>query len=89
MVPAAALALHGNWSTTIAGNMGVAYIKPGQIEVRQIDYPTFELIDGAGGQSGQRGPRNPTRRDPQMHCYKISAAATNSWYAAAPPHQSA
>jgi glutathione-independent formaldehyde dehydrogenase len=29
-------------------NKGVAYIKPGQAEVRNIEYPTFELKNGPG-----------------------------------------
>ncbi|MFE2587083.1 formaldehyde dehydrogenase, glutathione-independent [Streptomyces sp. NPDC059378] len=30
------------------GNQGVAYLKPGAVEVRTIDYPTLELQDGPG-----------------------------------------
>ncbi|MER5604060.1 formaldehyde dehydrogenase, glutathione-independent [Streptomyces sp. NPDC002265] len=30
------------------GNRGVAYLKPGAVEVRTIDYPTLELQDGPG-----------------------------------------
>ncbi|MGX1548718.1 formaldehyde dehydrogenase, glutathione-independent [Streptomyces adustus] len=30
------------------GNQGVAYLKPGEVEVRTIDYPTLELQDGPG-----------------------------------------
>ena len=29
-------------------NKAVAYIEPGRVEVREIDYPTFELKDGPG-----------------------------------------
>ena len=59
MVPAAALASHDNWITTIAGNKGVAYIKPGQVEVRHIEYPTFELRDGAGVNPASVGRKIP------------------------------
>ncbi|MER7170455.1 formaldehyde dehydrogenase, glutathione-independent [Streptomyces mesophilus] len=31
-----------------AGNKAVAYLKPGAVEVRTIDYPTLELQDGPG-----------------------------------------
>jgi glutathione-independent formaldehyde dehydrogenase len=30
------------------GNKAVAYLKPGAVEVQEIDYPTFELQDGPG-----------------------------------------
>jgi glutathione-independent formaldehyde dehydrogenase len=32
----------------MTGNKGVAYVKPGQVEVTEVDYPTFELQDGPG-----------------------------------------
>ena len=32
----------------MAGNRGVAYIGPGQVEVQDIDYPKLELRDGPG-----------------------------------------
>jgi glutathione-independent formaldehyde dehydrogenase len=32
----------------LAGNRGVAYIGPGQVEVQEIDYPKLELRDGPG-----------------------------------------
>jgi len=32
----------------MTGNKAVAYVKPGQVEVTEIDYPTFELKDGPG-----------------------------------------
>jgi hypothetical protein len=31
------------------GNKGVAYVQPGQVEVHNIEYPTFELKDGPTG----------------------------------------
>ena len=44
-------------------NRGVAYMGPGKVEVQSIDYPTFELQDGPGGQPGERRPRRcPMRR---------------------------
>ncbi|WUH49046.1 hypothetical protein OHO27_32270 [Streptomyces sp. NBC_00443] len=30
----------------MSGNRAVAYLKPGTVEVRTIDYPTLELQDG-------------------------------------------
>ena len=32
----------------MADNRGVAYMGTGQVEVQDIDYPTFELQDGPG-----------------------------------------
>ncbi len=32
----------------MSGNRAVAYLKPGAVEVRTIDYPTLELQDGPG-----------------------------------------
>jgi len=32
----------------MSGNRAVAYLKPGAVEVRSIDYPTLELQDGPG-----------------------------------------
>src|SRR5215217_2847706 len=32
----------------MAGNRGVAYIEPGKVEIREIDYPKLQLQDGPG-----------------------------------------
>ncbi|WP_244190459.1 hypothetical protein [Streptomyces caeruleatus] len=32
----------------MSGSRAVAYLKPGAVEVRTIDYPTLELQDGPG-----------------------------------------
>ncbi|WP_105973901.1 formaldehyde dehydrogenase, glutathione-independent [Streptomyces geranii] len=41
----------------MSGNRAVAYLKPGAVEVRTIDYPTLELQDGPGV-----APRNVGRK---------------------------
>lgn len=59
-----------NRGTTMPGNKGVAYIKPGQVEVRDIEYPTFELKDGPGV-----NPANVGRKIP--HGAILKCVATN------------
>ncbi|GIF71929.1 formaldehyde dehydrogenase, glutathione-independent [Asanoa siamensis] len=54
----------------MTGNKGVAYIKPGQVEVTEIDYPTFELKDGPGVH-----PDNVGRKVP--HAAIVKCVATN------------
>lgn len=51
-------------------NRGVAYVKPGQVEVSTIDYPTFELKDGPGV-----NPANVGRKLP--HGAILKCVATN------------
>ena len=58
-------------------NKGVAYIKPGQLAVRDIEYPTFELKDGPG-----INPANVGRKIP--HGAILKCVATNQHMCAAP-----
>src|SRR6187551_180806 len=41
------------------GNRAVAYMGPGQVEVRDIDYPTFEMHDGPGVNPANIGRKTP------------------------------
>ncbi|MEV0203464.1 formaldehyde dehydrogenase, glutathione-independent [Nonomuraea sp. NPDC050691] len=52
------------------GNRGVAYEGPGRVEVRETDYPTFELMDGPGV-----NPANVGRKLP--HAAILKTVATN------------
>ncbi|RVX40837.1 glutathione-independent formaldehyde dehydrogenase [Nonomuraea polychroma] len=52
------------------GNRGVAYEGPGKVEVRETDYPTFELKDGPGV-----NPANVGRKLP--HAAILKTVATN------------
>ncbi len=46
-------------------NKGVAYIKPGQVEIRTTEYPTFELLTRAlGDDEGTIGPIGGAHRSP-------------------------
>jgi glutathione-independent formaldehyde dehydrogenase len=54
----------------MAGNRAVAYMGPGKVEVREIDYPTLELRDGPGV-----NPANVGRQVP--HGAILKCAATN------------
>ena len=54
----------------MAGNRAVAYMGPGKVEVREIDYPTLELRDGPGV-----NPANVGRKVP--HGAILKCAATN------------
>jgi glutathione-independent formaldehyde dehydrogenase len=48
----------------MAGNKAVAYMGPGKVEIRTIDYPTFELSDGPVS-TRERRPQDAARRDPE------------------------
>jgi glutathione-independent formaldehyde dehydrogenase len=52
------------------GNRGVAYLGPGRVEVRETDYPEFELMDGPGV-----NPANVGRKLP--HAAILKTVATN------------
>ena len=52
------------------GNKAVAYMGPGKVEIRTIDYPTFELSDGPGV-----NPANVGRKTP--HGVILKSVATN------------
>jgi glutathione-independent formaldehyde dehydrogenase len=54
----------------MADNRGVAYIKPGKVEVQSIDFPTFELKDGPGV-----NPANVGRQLP--HAAIVKCVSTN------------
>ena len=54
----------------MAGNKAVAYLGTGQVEVQDIDYPTFELQDGPGV-----NPANVGRKLP--HAAILKNVATN------------
>ncbi|HEV7564318.1 MAG TPA: formaldehyde dehydrogenase, glutathione-independent [Solirubrobacterales bacterium] len=54
----------------MADNRGVAYIEPGRVEVRSIDFPTFELQDGPGV-----NPANVGRQLP--HAAIVKCVSTN------------
>ncbi|MEV0720723.1 formaldehyde dehydrogenase, glutathione-independent [Asanoa sp. NPDC050611] len=54
----------------MTGNKGVAYLGPGQVEVQDVDYPTFELKDGPGVH-----PDNVGRQLP--HAAIVKCVATN------------
>jgi glutathione-independent formaldehyde dehydrogenase len=54
----------------MAGNRAVAYMGPGKVEVREIDYPGLELRDGPGV-----NPANVGRKVP--HGAILKCAATN------------
>jgi glutathione-independent formaldehyde dehydrogenase len=43
----------------MAGNRAVAYMGPGKVEVRNTDYPTFELRDGPGVNPANVGRKTP------------------------------
>ena len=49
----------------MAGNKAVAYMGPGKVEVRTIDYPTFELKDGPGVNPANVGRKTPHGVDPE------------------------
>lgn len=51
-------------------NRGVAYVEPGKVEVRTIDFPTFELQDGPGV-----NPANVGRKLP--HAAIVKCVTTN------------
>jgi len=44
----------------MSGNKAVAYIGPGKVEVREIDYPGLELRDGPGVNPANVGRKVPT-----------------------------
>ncbi len=54
----------------MSGNKAVAYIKPGVVEVQEIDYPKHELQDGPGV-----NPANVGRKCP--HGVILRIVATN------------
>jgi glutathione-independent formaldehyde dehydrogenase len=43
----------------MSDNRGVAYVEPGRVEVRPIDFPTFELKDGPGVNPANVGRKLP------------------------------
>ena len=43
----------------MADNRGVAYVEPGKVEVRDIDFPGFELKDGPGVNPANVGRKTP------------------------------
>jgi glutathione-independent formaldehyde dehydrogenase len=43
----------------MADNRGVAYVGPGEVEVNEIDFPTFELKDGPGVHPDNVGRETP------------------------------
>ncbi|HET9186033.1 MAG TPA: alcohol dehydrogenase catalytic domain-containing protein, partial [Solirubrobacterales bacterium] len=43
----------------MSDNRGVAYVEPGKVEVRPIDFPTFELKDGPGVNPANVGRKLP------------------------------
>jgi glutathione-independent formaldehyde dehydrogenase len=43
----------------MAGNKAVTYMGPGKVEVRTIDYPTFEMKDGPGVNKANIGRKSP------------------------------
>src|ERR671933_1451894 len=43
----------------MAGNKAVTYMGPGKVEVRTIDYPTFEMKDGPGVNKANIGRKTP------------------------------
>ena len=43
----------------MTGNKGVAYVEPGRVEVRNIDFPRFELEDGPGVNPANVGRKLP------------------------------
>src|SRR6188508_3786037 len=50
----------------MADNRGVAYMAPGEVEVQNIDFPTFELQDGPGV-----NPANVGRKLPHAAILKV------------------
>jgi glutathione-independent formaldehyde dehydrogenase len=50
----------------MADNRGVAYMGPGQVEVQNVDFPTFELQDGPGV-----NPANVGRKLPHAAILKV------------------
>jgi len=44
---------------TVAENRGVAYLEPGNVEVQDIDFPSFELRDGPGVHPANVGRKTP------------------------------
>ena len=50
----------------MADNRGVAYMGPRHVEVRNIDYPTFELQDGPGVNPANVGPQASPRGDSKV-----------------------
>lgn len=54
----------------MSDNRGVAYVEPGKVEVRAIDFPTFELKDGPGV-----NPANVGRKLP--HAAIVKCVSTN------------
>src|SRR5947207_2498614 len=43
----------------MADNRGVAYVEPGKVEIRDIDFPGFELKDGPGVNPANVGRKTP------------------------------
>ncbi len=43
----------------MSGNKAVAYIKPGVVEIQEIDYPKLELQDGPGVNPANVGRKCP------------------------------
>src|SRR5918998_2095 len=58
------------WEHSMAENRGVAYMGPGEVELHDIDFPTFELQDGPGV-----NPANVGRKLP--HAAILRIVATN------------
>ena len=50
----------------MADNRGVAYMGPGEVEIQDIDFPTFELQDGPGV-----NPANVGRQLPHAAILKV------------------
>ena len=70
----------------MSSNSAVAYIGPGKVEVRDIDYPVLELRTGRGS-TRRTWAASAARRDPQDASPPTSAAPTSTWCAAAPPRR--
>ena len=57
--------LQCGWEAAMPGNRAVVYQGPGQVQVHDIDYPTYEMKDGPGVNKANVGRQDATRRDPQ------------------------
>ena len=68
----------------MADNRGVTYLGPGKVEVRSIDYPTFEMRDGPGVPPASVGRKLPMVRSCGSW-RQTSADRTSTWSGAGPP----
>ena len=73
----------------MASNRGVAYIKPGVVEVQDIDFPKLELSDGPGvhrANVGRKCEHGVSKGRLDEHLWFGSAHGTRSHHCSYQPH---